>query len=303
MKKVISVVVCTYNRAALLRLCLDSLSNQTLGRDTYEVLVVDNNSSDATLKVANEYLNDGADFRIISEFEQGLSHARNRGWKEASGEFVAYIDDDAVAAPDWLVQMESFIAHNPDAEAFGGPCQVFYQNAPPSWFPPEFGSLSLGADVREVLLGEEFIEGPNMVFRKSLLKALGGFKTSLGMKGAKISYGEETRLLLDIAEQKIPVYYLPDMKVLHLVAGYKMSLRWLLSSAFANGRCSGETLKLKRTFFSHLRGLSIGLIKMLVSMFALGRGPLKRRLYYGLSGVYWELGALVEYMNTLNHYE
>lgn len=192
--------------------------------------------------------------------------------------------------------MESFIAQNPGVEAFGGPFRAFYLEIPPSWFPPEYGSWTLGEQVKEVLLGEEFISGTNMVFRKDLLESIGGFKGSLGMMGEQISYGEETRLQLDISERKIPVYFFPGMKVSHLVAGYKMRLGWLLTSAYASGRCSSETLKLERGLLSHLRGLSIGLAKMIVYPVAPGRGPLKRRAYYALTGISAEIGAMIEYL-------
>lgn len=295
MGKLISVVVCTCNRAALLRVCLDSLAQQTLDSHKYEVLVVDNNSCDETLDVVSEYLKGSNCFRVVREPGQGLSHARNRGWKDAVGQFVAYIDDDAKADPDWLAQMVLFIIDNPDVEVFGGPFRAFYQQAPPAWFPPDYGSWSLGDRARKIEPGKEFINGTNMVFTRRLLESMGGFRTSLGMKGQQLSYGEETRLLLDIADRQIPIFFFPEMRVSHLVAEYKMSLEWLLLSAYASGRCSGETLNLERTLFSHLRGLFVGLAKMLTNMLALGRGPLKRRLYCALSGLCWEVGAIVEY--------
>ena len=86
MKKVATVVVCTYNRAHLLRSCLESLLAQTLDQGQFEVLVVDNNSTDATSQIVNEYTAKYSHFVAVAERQQGLSYARNRGWKEADGE-------------------------------------------------------------------------------------------------------------------------------------------------------------------------------------------------------------------------
>lgn len=294
----ISVVVCTYNRASLLKSCLESLALQTLDQGLFEVLIIDNNSADVCLRIATEFVAANPHFRLIVEHVQGLSYARNRGYQEASGEYIAYIDDDAIAYNDWLAQMFSFLERHPDVEVFGGTYRAIFATIPPKWFPPEYGSLSLGDQERSIDIGKEFISGTNMVFRKSLLNALGGFNTVLGMKGQHVSYGEETRLQLDIAERQIKVYFLPDMKVSHLVAEYKMSLKWLLLSAYASGRCSRETLKLEHTFFSHLWGVSIGLAKMLVGMISPSKGPVKRRLYYALTGLCWELGGMADYLST-----
>ncbi len=296
MKKVISVIVCTYNRSRLLSSCLESLTAQTLDREKYEVLVIDNNSTDATLQVATEYAAKNSHFTVVAEPTQGLSHARNRGWKEAAGQFVAYIDDDAKAHPDWLAQMHAFIERNPHVEAFGGPFEAFFEAELPQWFPPEYGRWSLGDRERPIRVGEEFINGTNMVFRKGLLESLGGFKVTLGMTGRRLSYGEETRLLVDLAERGIPVYYLPGMQVAHLVAHYKANLGWLLMSAYASGRCSAETLNKQRTLGAHCFGLCVGAAKMMVGLLGAGRMPFRRRLYYALSGFCGELGAFAGYV-------
>jgi len=292
----ISIIVCTYNRADLLLGCLQALAIQMLDCELYEVVIVDNNSTDNTQEIAHRVIANNVNFRIVSESKQGLSHARNCGWQEAVGEFIAYIDDDAKAEPDWIMQMYSFIKCNSTVEAFGGPYRAFYQKPPPLWFPPEYGTYSLGDVTRKIHIGEEFVSGTNMVFRKSLLNALGGFNTALGMKGGQLAYGEETRLLLDIAEQGVDVYYLPNMSVDHLVAYYKISLRWLLRSAYANGHCSEVTFSLRRTWQGSLFGIVVGLMKMVLIFFRPGRMPIKRRVYYSLSGLCAEWGALISYL-------
>jgi GT2 family glycosyltransferase len=146
------------------------------------------------------------------------------------------------------------------------------------------------------MIGQEWINGPNMVFKRTLLSSLGGFNPALGMSGKRISYGEETRLLLELSKKNIPVYYAPDMKVYHLVPDYKMSLRWLLASFYFVGRCSSDTFGRKRSLRSHLVGLVKNVLFAVRKMVVMKKMPLKRRLYYSLSNFLLEYGAMVEYI-------
>ena len=107
---VLSVVVCTYNRSDILRSCLESLGAQSANPERFEVLVVDNNSTDGTFEMAVSFSGCHGNFRVIREPLQGLSNARNRGWREAQGRYVAYIDDDAIASVGWVAAICDFIA-------------------------------------------------------------------------------------------------------------------------------------------------------------------------------------------------
>src|SRR5690349_3554566 len=91
----VTVVVCTFNRASLLIGCLSRLAEQAGPQTASEVLVVDNNSSDNTTESVKPFCERYAWFRLAVENKQGLAQARNRGWQEARGEYVAFIDDDA----------------------------------------------------------------------------------------------------------------------------------------------------------------------------------------------------------------
>ncbi len=97
----LSVVVCTRNRARLLTACLASLDEQSLERDQYEVVVVDNGSADGTPALLNRWRGAATGRVAVREPVVGLSTARNRGLAIATGEVVAFLDDDALAAPSW----------------------------------------------------------------------------------------------------------------------------------------------------------------------------------------------------------
>lgn len=290
----VSVVICTYNRSDLLLGCLQSLVAKALELSMCEVIVVNNNSTDATQKIAEEFAESHCNFRVFVEAHQGLSHARNRGWKEARGEYVAYIDDDARACPDWLEAISDFIRRHPDVEAFGGPYAAFAQVPIPTWFPPGYGSWDLGCEERVISVGKEWLNGTNMVFKRTLLERVGGFNTRLGMSGDTVAYGEETRLLLELDRRGVAVYYVPQMKVEHLLASYKISLRWLLNSAFQNGRCARETFDRKRSLLSHLYGVGKAGGRALCRLVFSELMPLKRRVYFACRGVAAECGALVD---------
>ena len=100
----ISIILCTFNRSAPLRNALESAAAQSLPESVrWEVLMVDNNSTDSTRQVAEEYCRKyPTSFRYIFELQQGKSNALNRGIREAQGQILAFLDDDVTAEPDWL---------------------------------------------------------------------------------------------------------------------------------------------------------------------------------------------------------
>jgi glucosyl-dolichyl phosphate glucuronosyltransferase len=297
MKLLISVVMCTYNRAELLDISLDALVNQTLDNKYYEVIIIDNFSTDHTAELAKSFIIKKPNFRYVYEPEIGLSNARNRGWREANGEYVAYIDDDAKAEPEWLFEMFKFINRYPDVSVFGGPYEGYALVDIPDWFPPEYGSHNLGFTDRPIEVGKEWISGGNIVFRKEVLKLCAGFDDALGMKGNRVSYGEETRLLKDLSDQGYDVYYASKMKVKHLIAEYKMSLWWLLKSEYAVGTSSSKTFNLDFTFSSCSKSLFYNLFLFFKLFHSAEKMPFKRRLYYSLRRVFYALGAMICLLN------
>lgn len=161
----ISVVVCSYNGAATIRDCLDGLSK--LAYPDYEVIVVDDGSTDATAAVANEY-----DVRVISTENRGLASARNTGMEAATGEIIAYTDDDARPDPDWLAYLAAVFLRS-DHAGVGGP-----NIAPPGDGPiADCVANAPGGPVHVLLTDDlaEHIPGCNMAFRLDRLRSIGGF--------------------------------------------------------------------------------------------------------------------------------
>jgi len=233
MTPLISVVVCTLNRAAILRVALTSLAAQTLDPAKFEVIVVDNGSTDETPDVVAAC---PANFRYVRELNPGLSNARNRGWQEAKGEFVAYTDDDCRLPPGWLEAARATIEELSPG-IFGGPYFAFYNTPKPAWFKDAYESHDQGGE-RRPLGPHEYLDGGNLFLRRALLAELGGFDPQLGMVGGRKAYGEETALQRHL-RAKHPeelIWYVPSLFVYHLVRPDKMKLWHVAVSRFARGR-------------------------------------------------------------------
>ncbi len=169
----ISVIVCSYNGERTIRQCLDGLLR--LNYPKYDVIVVDDGSTDATAEIARKY-----PFRIIRTENQGLSTARNTGLQAATGEIVAYIDDDAYPDPDWLNYL-AVTFRTTDHVGVGGP------NIPPpgDGLIADCVAVAPGGPTR-VLVSDreaEHIPGCNMAFRKSCLESIGGFDAKFRVAG------------------------------------------------------------------------------------------------------------------------
>src|SRR5436305_4397460 len=169
----VSVVVCTYNGARTLGECLDGLAQ--LAYPDYEVIVVDDGSTDGTAALTQEY-----DVRLITTENRGLSAARNTGLAAATGEIIAYLDDDARPDPHWLTYLAASFLRTTHA-AVGGP------NIP----PPDDGPIAqcvanAPGGPMHVLLSDqeaEHIPGCNMALRADCLRAIGGFDPQYGSAG------------------------------------------------------------------------------------------------------------------------
>ena len=169
----ISVIVCTYNGSRTIRDCLDALLR--VEYSNFEVIVVDDGSTDAAPEIACKY-----PVRLISTENRGLSSARNAGLEAATGEIVAYLDDDAYPDPHWLTYLAASFIHTTHA-AVGGP------NIPPAGDGPiaDCVTNAPGGPVHVLLSDQEaeHIPGCNMAFRKAALRAIGGFDPQFRIAG------------------------------------------------------------------------------------------------------------------------
>lgn len=237
----ISAIICTYNRASMLVGAIESLAAQTLSRKRYEVLVVDNNSTDdtadAVASIQRQYPN--LSLVYLREKRQGLGYARNAGWRAARARIVGFIDDDARANPEWLEKALSVFQNtDPVPFALGGAITPFYDSSRPSWFKDEYEERGWGNQRRYLRHGESF-SGSNLVLWKEALERFGGFAETAGMTGNRLSVGEETALFMNIwgsGEGEDRILYLPDLVVTHHVPTWKMTVGYRCQRAYAEGQ-------------------------------------------------------------------
>jgi glycosyltransferase involved in cell wall biosynthesis len=262
-QKLLSIVICSYNRSDHLSRAIDSVLSQNTSYRKIEILIVDNGSTDNTKSLIEEKYSHQPGIRYIFEGNPGLSHARNRGWQEAQGVYVGFLDDDALASPKWL-EIAQKIINTKSPSAFGGPYYPFYLSKKPVWFFEKYGSWTQG-DQERCINESEYLVGGNLFIRRDLLIKYSGFNPNFGMLGNKIRYGEETELLKKIRDHQSDncLYYVPELFIHHLVRNEKMTWKWIIRNKFADGRDYYNLFPERKTnhnwifLFSRLLRLSI----------------------------------------------
>jgi len=239
----VSVVVCTYNRCELLRKTLQSLIEQDYPSSDYEVIVVDNCSTDRTKDIVYELLNeiDQSEKRIRYEFEslQSLTIARNLGIQKSEGHIVAFIDDDAVAEKDWIQRLVEIYDTYLDAVCVGGKVLLSWETTKPSWWEDKHNSFLSGVDYGNKIKKLHHPESPygtNISFKKEFINKIGLFNTEIGRVGDKLLDGDEVELCLRIERNGGHIYYTPFAVVHHLVQPHRVNTKYLLRRAFYHGR-------------------------------------------------------------------
>jgi glucosyl-dolichyl phosphate glucuronosyltransferase len=219
----ISVVVCSYNREKYISDALDSLLNQTLSPELYEIIIIDNNSKDRTGEIALEKVAQFSETHQILYFKetnQGLCFARNRGIAEARGQFVCYMDDDGIADPNFLEVQYNFLQANPEVIGLGGKIIPRYVHGKPKWIDNILEGLVSKVDFGDSdfkYSGKRYPVGCNMTYRKDVLEEIGLFDTSIGQVGDNLVRGDETELFERIKKLNKPVYYLGNSRVEHVI--------------------------------------------------------------------------------------
>src|SRR5436190_7822417 len=165
-----SIIICTFNRLKLLKLCIESITTLQTTPSQFEVVIIDNNSNDGTEDfckgLSQAYT--GYKWKYIKEIQQGIAFARTRGAKEAAGNIIAYIDDDCLAEPNWLNEIINFYDKNPEVMSTGGKIIPEYLVPMADWFGKYFwglvGNYDLGNKVFQ-MKGTRYPSGANMHFR------------------------------------------------------------------------------------------------------------------------------------------
>jgi glycosyltransferase involved in cell wall biosynthesis len=239
----ISVVLCTYNRCRSLAKALESVAASELPATfEWEVVVVDNHSSDQTREVVEDFCHRyPGRFRYVFEAKQGLSHARNAGIRQARGDFIAFTDDDLTVEPTWLLNLTVDLANGEWAGTGGRilPAETF---SPPHWLALEGPYSMAGPLYAHFDLGDKAHEldrppyGANMAFRKEMFEKYGDFRIDLGASPGSALGNEDTefgRRLMAAGER---FRYQPSAVVYHMIPENRINKDYLLKWWFDFGR-------------------------------------------------------------------
>lgn len=224
----LTVIICTYNRAKYIGNLLESLAANDLKISEYEIVLVDNNCTDNTREICEAFAKAHKDvnFRYVVEPEQGLSAARNKGIKEARGEIIVYVDDDALVDPHYLRTYAEWFAAHPETQACGGPIVPLYETVEPSWMTPYTKALltawmNYGDKVRKYPKGR-YPGGGNAAYRKSVFDKVGLYNTALGRKGGNLMGSEEKDIFDKMHALGLQVLYLPTPVLHHIIPQIKL---------------------------------------------------------------------------------
>ena len=237
-----SVVVATYNRAQNLKFALKNLLAQEVNFG-YEIIVVDNNSSDETRSIVRdlEAAVPGT-VRYVFERQQGLSNARNAGIAAAMGEIIVFVDDDVQVHPGWLMATASAYRTHPDACCVGGRILLALPERCPSWFDPFSETLVAhlsgqdhGTDIVKIEY-PDVVLGANFSVTRNALDRVGVFNTRLGYAGSCFIGGEEADLCHRIQQAGGSVYYCGEAVVTHIVPPTRMTKEFMRKRAYWAGR-------------------------------------------------------------------
>lgn len=217
----ISFIICTYNREKYIYECLSRLAKNT-AQDGWEIVLVNNNSTDNTAAECERFVRDykPTNYHYFVETQQGLSYARNRGIAEAKGEWLVFLDDDAMIEKDYIAHLQARLKQHPEAGAFGGPIEPFFEGETPAWLNPWsmgfVSAIDLGDQV-QVFSAKQYPIGANMGISRETIDRIGVFNTALGRTGNNLMGGEEKDIFNRIRQAGIPILYFPDIKVQHCI--------------------------------------------------------------------------------------
>ena len=238
----VSVIIPTYNRCESLIDTINSFQNQSYLKDSYEIIIVDNNSTDNTRKIVEKLINDSStDITYIFEKRQGVHYARNNAAKKAKYDILYFTDDDIIADPNILEEIVKPFKY-PDVATAGGRVYPKWAHTPPDWILKYFNNywlslLDYGNEPK--ILTRPEIDSCHQAIRKDLLIELGGFHPE-NVAGTWIGDGE-SGLLKEMLKMGYKICYVPSSIVWHVIPENRLTLNYIKKRAMNEGACSEFT--------------------------------------------------------------
>ncbi|MGE6668487.1 glycosyltransferase [Paenibacillus xylanexedens] len=268
-----TVAICTYNRAYDLSESIHSAIRQHVEYKV-EIIVIDNNSTDHTAQLVQEIqASEGVNnVKYILEKKPGLSAARNRAIREARGEYILFLDDDAIASPLWIQHIVGVFESDSSIGCVGGKIEPLWESQKPEWIPSENLSLYTILDYADHVVempNPSIPFGANVAFRTRLFQDIAPFREDLGRVGKNLLSNEESELIARIRVQH-KVFYTPFGSVQHKVSKERTTKNWFLRRVFWQGVSDAVRKKDKgvvRTI-KHAIRLGQGVIRALLCIYS-----------------------------------
>lgn len=291
----ISVIISTCNRANYLKDCLDSLEKQSMNNDLFEVIVVNDGSTDSTGQFLQEFQNNTRiNFSFITHENHGVSYSRNVGFESAKGEFIAFTDDDCIVPENWLMQMYNGLISAPGhVVGVGGPLECFTSH-PDTFisrfisyvddfnFIPVLGKILIRHVHVSKLMGNEaipYLRTSNAMFRKRCLQEVGGFDPNFRRPG-----GEDPDLCYRLLNMHYGFIFDRDIVVLHhsrdsMRSYFKTLKNYLAGEVRKSRKKSIYTNKVVRRSYEYLllRKAAVAAFFFLILPFAILKGLVEKK--------------------------
>jgi glycosyltransferase involved in cell wall biosynthesis len=242
----ITVLICTRNRANQLKHVLTSAARMRIPQGLrWEMVVVDNGSSDATAEVVRSFV-DRLPVRVVREEVAGLSNARNRGVAEARGRYICWTDDDVLIDEGWLAAYAAAFERHPEAAVFGGRIMPVLEAPTPVWFARLAGEWPLTTLLAMRDFGDvialDFDDGvapwgANFAVRAAEQRRV-RYEPALGVSPHHRRVGEEAEVIYRILKSGAAGWWVPDAVVRHIIPVQRQTLRYV----YDYFRASGETI-------------------------------------------------------------
>ncbi len=229
----LSVIICTRNRAEDLANCLRELSNQSGDLGDVEIIVVDNGSTDNTREIVERFRQSSSSrINYVVESKEGLCAARNRGRAAAIGKVLAYIDDDAVPHPGWVIAIREHFTQGL-SDCIAGRVEVRTPGSLPEWFMPNLlhilGKTDYGENKR-LLKFPECPTGCNFALRAEVFDKMGGFDERL------MYYYDEVEFFSRVSSAGLRIMYRSDIAIDHCISPARLSKSALRKKAGMMGK-------------------------------------------------------------------
>ena len=307
----IDVVICTYNRSGMLGKCVESVLRADVPPGvSVEVIVVDNNSSDDTEKVVKGFgpgRANGMKVTYLFEGKQGKSYALNSALAAATGDVVAFTDDDITVDASFFKEMAGAVLRYPGCGCFGGRIVAVYPEVMPSWLDLK-GSMKFLKSVyvdldngdKDAEYGNGVLSNPggaNMFFTREALERNGPFRTDLGPTGRELGFSEDTEFCRRFQDRGELSMYISGVAVYHPVHRERLEKEYLLKWLYRCGK--SEVRRAGGYKAAHAFGVPRYILGKLVrhasgSIFSLSE---RTRLYHRFR-LYYTAGELIEHLKV-----